>query len=110
IEAETIQGYDKEFSSHLDAGLEILAGRADAAPCIRAVAGLLDLDFIPLRWERFDLLIRRNRFFDPGIQLFLGLVHEPPFQQLADKLTGYDLSTTGRMVFPGQSLPPEPGE
>jgi len=110
IEADSINGYDKECSSHLDAGLEILAGRADAAPCIRAVAGLLDLDFIPLRWERFDLLIRRNRFFDPGIQLFLGLVHEPSFQQLAEKLTGYDLSTTGRMVFPGQSLPPEPGE
>ena len=110
IEADSINGYDKECSSHLDAGLEILAGRADAAPCIRAVAGLLDLDFIPLRWERFDLLIRRNRFFDPGIKLFLGLVHEPSFQQLAEKLTGYDLSTSGRMVFPREALPPEPGE
>ena len=107
IEAETIHGYDKEFSSHLGAGLEILAGRADAAPCIRAVAGLLGLDFIPLRRERFDLLIRRNRFFDPGIQLFFSLLHEPSFQQLAENLAGYDLSGSGRMVFPGESLPPE---
>ena len=107
IEAETIQGYEKEYSSHLEVGLEVLSGRADAAPCIRAVAGLLGLDFIPLRRERFDLLISRNRFFNPGIQLFLSLLHEPAFQQLAENLTGYDLSGSGRMVFPGESLPPE---
>ncbi len=107
IEAKTIQGYEKEYSSHLEVGLEVLSGRADAAPCIRAVAGLLGLDFIPLRRERFDLLISRNRFFNPGIQLFLSLLHEPAFQQLAENLTGYDLSGSGRMVFPGESLPPE---
>jgi molybdate-binding protein len=71
------------------------------------VAGLLELDFIPLRWERFDLLIRRGRFFDPGIQLFLGLLHEPAFQKLVEKLAGYDLSLASRMVFPRETLQPE---
>jgi excisionase family DNA binding protein len=107
IEGETIDGYDREFQRHLDVGLEVLAGRADAAPCIRAVAGLLDLDFVPLRRERFDLLIRRSRFFDPGIQLFLGLLHEPAFYELAEKLDGYDLSLAARMVFPRDPLKPE---
>ncbi len=103
IEGERIEGYGREFQRHLDVGLEILAGRADAAPGIRAVAGLLDLDFIPLRWERFDFLILKERFFEPGVQLFMGLLHEPVFRETAGDLVGYDLGLSSRMVFPKES-------
>ena len=71
ITGEKIAGYTREFSRHLDVGLEILAGRADAAPAIRAVAGILDLEFLPLRWERYDLMVAKDRFFDEGIQQVL---------------------------------------
>lgn len=104
ISGEAITGYDREFARHLDAGLEVLAGRADAAPCIRAVAGLLDLDFLPLCWERFDLLVRREIFFEQGVQRFLGLLHEPAFHALAAELAGYDLSLSSRMVFPREDM------
>jgi len=40
INGEKIEGYATEVSRHLDVGLEILAGRADAGPAIRAVAKL----------------------------------------------------------------------
>ena len=66
ISTDAIAGYHHEVSRHLDVGLEILAGKADAGPAIRAVAGLLNLDFLPLRWERFDLLIARERFLSRG--------------------------------------------
>ena len=101
IKGEKIKGYTHEVSRHLDVGLEILAGRADAGPCIRAVAGLLELDFIPLRWERYDLMIAKDRFFDSDIQRFLGLLHEKDFREIAERLQGYDLSLSGKMVFPG---------
>jgi excisionase family DNA binding protein len=100
INAEKIAGYTREFSRHLDVGLEILAGRADAAPAIRAVAGILDLEFLPLRWERYDLMIAKDRFFDEGIQRFLSLLHERQFHELAAGLQGYDLSLSGKMIFP----------
>ena len=100
ISTENISGYDIEVSRHLDAGLEVLAGRADAAPAIRAVAGMLDIDFIPLRWERFDLLISRERFFEKGIQSFISLLHEKEFRQLAQSFEGYDVSLCGKMLFP----------
>jgi len=102
ISGEKIEGYDTEVSRHLDVGLAILAGRADAGPGIRAVAGMLDLDFIPLRWERFDLMISKERFFDEGIQRFLGILLETTFQQTATRdFAGYDVSSSGKMVFPG---------
>ena len=103
ISGEKIEGYSYEVSRHLDVGLEILSGRADAGPGIRAVAGLLDIDFIPLRWERFDLMISKERFFDEGIQRFLGLLHEKEFREIATLLEGYDVNLGGKMVFPTNS-------
>ncbi len=104
INGEKIEGYTTEVSRHLDVGLEILSGRTDAGPGIRAVAKLLDIDFIPLRWERFDLMISKERFFDEGIQRFLGILHENDFQQMATRdFAGYDVSSSGQMVFPGDA-------
>ncbi|SHO46502.1 helix-turn-helix transcriptional regulator [Desulfopila aestuarii] len=100
ISHNDINGYHNEVSRHLDAGLEVLSGRADAAPAIRAVAGMLGLDFLPLRWERFDLLISRERFFEKGIQSFLTLLDEKQFRQQAESLEGYDVSLCGKMMFP----------
>jgi len=100
IPVKTVKGYDHEVQGHIPVGLEILSGNADAGPGIRAVAAMLDLDFIPLRWERFDLMIAKDRFFDEGVQLFLGFLHEDAFRQAAAALSGYDLSLTGKMVYP----------
>ena len=100
ISGEIIDGYHHEVQRHLDVGLEILSGRADAGPGIRAVAALLDIGFVPLRWERYDLLISKERFFDEGIQRFLGLLHEDDCRQLIDESFGYDLQLSGKMVYP----------
>ena len=104
IEGARVEGYDREVTRHLEVGLEVLSGRADTGPGIRAVAGLLDLDFIPLRWERFDFLIQKDRFFERGVQLFLGLLNEPAFRELVDDLSGYDLNLCGKMVFPHSAI------
>jgi putative molybdopterin biosynthesis protein len=100
IRGEKIDGYDNLASKHMDVGLEILNGRADAGPGIRPVANILGLDFIPVTWERFDLVITKERFFDQGIQLFLSLLKGKVIQQTAKKLGGYDLSMTGKMIYP----------
>jgi len=107
IEGAQIEGYQQEFRSHLDVAMEVLSGRADAAPAIKPVAGLLDLDFVPLRWERYDLLVSKEHFFEQGVQLFLGLLHESEFRDIAQKLDGYDLSLCSKMVFPKESEPKE---
>ncbi|MCD6294210.1 MAG: helix-turn-helix transcriptional regulator [Deltaproteobacteria bacterium] len=103
IEGKGIEGYTREVSRHLDLGLEILSGRAHVGPCIRAVAELLDLDFVPIKWESFDLLIPKERFFDKGVQQFLGFLSEPSFKRLGEDLAGYDLSFSGKMLFPKES-------
>lgn len=100
LNGEDVGGYQNEFSRHLDVGLEVLSGRADIAPGIRIVAHLLGLDFLPLRWERFDLLIAKDRFFDKNVQQFLNLLHEPAFRKQLPENTGYKLDHSGKVIFP----------
>lgn len=100
IKGETVQGYDNLASNHMDVGLEVLNGRADAGPGIRPVANILGLEFIPVCWERFDLVITKERFFDQGIQLFLSLLKGKVILSTAEAYGGYDLSMTGKMIYP----------
>lgn len=103
IKTKSINGYAHEVNSHMEVGLEVLSGRAHLGPGIRPVATLLELDFIPLRWERYDLLITKDRFFDKGIQLFIGLLQEINFKQMAESITGYDVSSSGKIVYPKET-------
>ena len=45
-------------------------------------------------------MISKERFFDEGIQRFLGLLHEKEFREIATSLEGYDVNLGGKMVFP----------
>ncbi len=46
-----------EFHSHLEVALAVASGIADAGIALRAAAVDLDLDFIPLTWEHYDLVL-----------------------------------------------------
>ncbi len=107
LSGNKIDGYESEVHRHLDVGLEILSGRADAGLGIHAVAGLLNLDFVPLLWERYDLMIFKERFFDTSVQQFLGLFHEDQFFKISDALQGYDTRLSGRMLFPANNIEKE---
>ncbi len=100
MKGKTIQGYENTLTRHMDIGLEILTKKADAGPGIKPVATVLGLDFIPICKERFDLLITKERFFDQGIQLFLSLLKGKVIKTTAKEYGGYDLSMSGKMVYP----------
>ncbi|WP_022666486.1 helix-turn-helix transcriptional regulator [Desulfospira joergensenii] len=100
INGEGLPGYNHTLARHMDVGLEVLRGNASAGPGIRTVASMLGLDFISFGWERFDLLISKDRFFDQGIQYFLSLLKGKVIQEAAQSYGGYDLSFTGKMVYP----------
>ena len=104
LKGEKLEGYTRELKSHLSVGLEVLAGRAQVGPAVRVVAGMLGLDFVPLRWERYDMMVLKERIFEEGVQRFMGILHESEFRNMARELPGYDLSSAGKMVFPGNGI------
>jgi molybdate-binding protein len=63
------------------------------------VGGLLGLDQVPVRWERYDFIIRKDNFFGRGVQMLLALLHDKEFLGLSERFIGYDLSMSGQVVF-----------
>ena len=84
--------------SHMDVALAVRSLKADAGIAIEAVARMLGLAFIPLKRERFDLVIRKEAFFLEQTQEFLSFLQAPQFSALAEELGGYETGESGRIV------------
>ncbi len=82
-----------------DVAQAIRADRADCGIATRAVANAAGLDFVPLLWERFDLVMRSSDFFRPPLQRLLSFLRAPEFAARARELGGYDISGAGSVRY-----------
>jgi putative molybdopterin biosynthesis protein len=82
-----------------DIAQAIRAGRADCGIAFRPVADAAGLEFVPIVWERFDLVVRQRHYFRPPLQAFVNFLRSPAIQQRARELGGYDLSEAGTVRF-----------
>jgi len=99
INQEQLRIIDKAVRTEMDVGLAVSSGKADAGVAIEAVARQLHLGFVPLRKERFDLVMRRFDYFQPPIQKLFDLMRSPAFNEKAEELGGYDVSRATRVVL-----------
>ena len=90
---------DHEARNETDLSQAISEGKADAGQGVRAAAQAYHLDFVPLHYERCDLLIRRRDYFEPPVQRLLGFARSDEFIQRAAEMGGYDVGQTGRIVW-----------
>jgi len=98
-----VKGYEREEYTHLAVAAAVASGTADAGLGIRAAARALDLDFIPLAHERYELVIPQQQFAQPLLQPLLDLLHNDRFKSAVAALPGYDVSIMGER----QTEPPE---
>ncbi len=76
----------------------VLSGTADVGLGIQAAARALDIDFIPVVTEQYDLVIPK-RFFDlKGMQVLLDTIGGERFQSRVRTLGGYSTELTGRLL------------
>jgi excisionase family DNA binding protein len=80
-----------------DLAQAVRSGRADCGIASRSVARAAGLDFVPLVWERFDLVLRQRDYFLPGPQALFGFLKSNAFRQHAAELGGYDVAEVGRV-------------
>ncbi len=85
--------------SEREAAASIAMGITDIAPGVRAAATEYGLDFIPFGWESFDLVIPKQIWFRRLFQELINRLKSRSSQQLAETLSGYDLSRTGELVW-----------
>lgn len=98
IDTSQINGYDDEEFTHINLSLKIKKGLADTGLGIASIAQIMDLDFIPLFWEEYDLLILPEFTKDFRFQLIMNLILSQDFRNNALTWQGYDLSNVGRII------------
>lgn len=82
-----------------DIAQAIRAGRADCGIATRSVANASGLAFVPIVWERFDIVIRYRNYFHRPLQAFLTFLRSAPFIRQAEELGGYDLTDAGTVRY-----------
>jgi putative molybdopterin biosynthesis protein len=95
IPSEAIQGYSEDEFTHMAVAVNVLSGRADAGMAIYASAKALDLDFIPIAEERYDLVVPETSWEDHKIQLLMEIIASQEFRRIVESLGGYDVRNSG---------------
>lgn len=99
IDPSLIRGYDREVESHLKAGLFVLKGLADCAFGIAYVAHLLDLEFIPMFVERFDLVLPEELIDRANTRSFISYFEQHRILKVVGECPGYDVENSGKILF-----------
>jgi len=99
IASGSIAGYDREEYTHLAVAAAIASGIADCGMGVRSAAIAMSLDFIPVGWERYDLVIPAAHLEHAGVQHLLSLLDDGEFKRALGEQPGYDTSDTGKIQY-----------
>jgi molybdenum cofactor synthesis domain-containing protein len=94
-----IEGYNRDEYTHMAVAVQVLSGGADAGLGILAAARALNLDFIPIAEERYDLCIPLAHLDDPRVRALLEVLATPEFRAAVEALGGYDVSPMGQIAW-----------
>jgi putative molybdopterin biosynthesis protein len=98
IDPRQINGYEKEELTHAAVALKIKRNLADVGLAVSYVAQLMDLGFVPLCWEEYDLLVLPEFLKDERFGIILDVMASSDFKNVVSESSGYDISDLGRVV------------
>jgi len=91
IPPESVSGPDA--GSHLEVAMAIASGQADTGLGARAAATAMDLAFVPVTWEDFDIVLPGEAL--PAAGPLIAALRDPHVQAAVGALGGYDISRAG---------------
>jgi len=98
LDPTRINGYDRTAFTHLAVAVAVAGGAADAGLGILAAARALDLDFVPVLKERYDLIIPRVHYESRLLEPMLAILQDASFKAEIERMGGYDVSQMGRVI------------
>ena len=93
-----IQGYEHEEFTHMAVAVAVASGLADTGLGILSAADALDLDFIPVGDEQYDLLMLRSFYESDTGSTLLAVLRSEDFKLAMQSLGGYDTAATGEVL------------
>lgn len=97
LKPDSIRGYAREEFTHLAVAAAVASGVADCGLGIHSAAAALDLRFVPLFHEPYELAIPQHVFESDLIQPLLATLMDDPFQRAVSELPGYDVTGMGEV-------------
>ncbi|NCO67775.1 MAG: molybdopterin biosynthesis protein [Nitrospirae bacterium CG_4_10_14_0_8_um_filter_41_23] len=102
ITPKDVKGYEREEYTHMGVASAVLTGVADTGLAILASARALNLDFIPIAKERYDLAIPQEFFKAEMLRCLVRIIREDTeFRDMVIRLGGYDISDMGKVMYEG---------
>ena len=98
INAAHIEGYGLEVGGHLDVAAAIAAAHANAGVTIRLAADAYGLPFVPIREERYDLVILERDLDSTPVRAMLDALNSRRFAHEVSQFCAYDTSQMGRTL------------
>lgn len=98
INPDSIQGYNIEEYTHLAVAAAVVSGKADCGMGIAAAAQALNLDFVPLFQERYDLVIPLTSLEGGLLEPLLDCLQDEAFRRAVAAMPGYDVTAMGTVV------------
>lgn len=98
LEEKEIRGYDQEEYTHLSVAAAVASGRADCGMGIAAAADALDLDFIPLYEEKYELVIPEKYFNSGLLAALFEVLADGEFIKAIKTLPGYGTKDIGKVT------------
>ena len=100
IDPQSITGYGHEEYTHMSVAAAVASGSVDCGMGIRAAAVALNLDFIPLAEERYDLIVPAAFTEDTKVVTLLELLknNKNVHKKILD-LGGYNLRDCGNIMY-----------
>jgi putative molybdopterin biosynthesis protein len=98
IDPADISGYEREEFTHLKVAAAVAAGDADCGLGVYSAAVLMNLDFIPLCHEEYDLAVPTKFLQDDKVKEFIEVIKSEGFKDELEKLGGYEYEDIGRIV------------
>jgi molybdate-binding protein len=86
-----------EAATHLEVAMAVACGQADAGLGVRAAATALDLDFVPVVWEDFDIVLSGDAL--PTAEPLICALRDPAVQSFIHALGGYDTARAGSVEY-----------
>jgi putative molybdopterin biosynthesis protein len=99
LDAGMINGYEIEEFTHMSVAVAVLSGTVDVGLGIYAAAKALDLDFIPMVTEQYDLVIPQIYIDMKQMQILLDIINSGVFKRRVEALGGYSTEKTGTMII-----------
>jgi putative molybdopterin biosynthesis protein len=99
VSSKEMQGYEKEAMSHIAVASAVARGEADLALGNEKNAlQVSGVEFIPLKKERYDLVIKKEDLNKPAFQAVIEILNSKEFRMEIEGIGGYDLSQMGTII------------